>query len=144
VGEYAAAELARRFAKFCSQAKKLERLSPQRLHEERIRAKKLRYGAQFFETLADGGKAEKSARKMIKHLSDVQTALGEVQDAETRCAFLGAEAMAWTQAGHGDSARLMFAAGKLAAQHPARDALVKTAARAARKACDLKPFWDSF
>ena len=143
VTDYVKDELGRRFTKFCAQAKKLERLSPTRLHEERIRAKKLRYGSQFFESLA-GGKSEKSARKMVKLLGDVQTALGEIQDAETRAAVLSAQAQAWTASSPPESSLLLCAAGRLAAQQVDTDGLVKQAARAARKVCDMKPFWDSF
>ena len=143
VTDYVRDELGRRFARFCSKAKKLDRLSPMRLHDERIRAKKLRYGSQFFESLADG-KSEKAARKLAKLLGDVQTALGTIQDAETRSALLSAQAQAWARTASQDSSLLLFAAGRLAAQQVDRAGLVKQAARAAEKICGMRPFWESF
>ena len=144
VRDYARLELNRRADKFASKAKRLEQLSPIQQHDERIRAKKLRYGVQFFESLAAGHKQERQARRFIKALEEVQTALGLIQDAETRSAFLTKSAEKWAHNSSGDAAMLLFAAGRIAALEPDREGLVEQAAKAARKAVETKRFWSSF
>ena len=144
VCDYARLELDRRANKFAGKAKRLEQLTPLQQHDERIRAKKLRYGAQFFESLASGHKQERQARRFIRSMEEVQTALGLIQDAETRSAFLTKLAQGWASRSSGDAAMLLFAAGRIAALEPDREDLIERAGKAARKAVEAKYFWSSF
>ncbi len=144
VCDYAKLDLNRRADKFAGKAERLEKLSPLQQHDERIRAKKLRYGAQFFESLASSHKQERQARRFIKAIEEVQTALGLIQDAETRSAFLTKSAEIWAHKSSGDAAMLLFAAGRLAALEPDRESLIERAGKAARKAAETKRFWASF
>jgi hypothetical protein len=74
----------------------------------------------------------------------VQSALGQIQDAETRQEFLTSEARIWAAEETGDAGLLLFAAGKIAGEHPDRSALIERAAREAKKASEVKPFWEKF
>jgi triphosphatase len=81
--ENAAALAARLLEKRSKQAKRLgkrfETLDVERRHELRIALKKLRYAAEFFRSLF----AAPRARKYLKRLTALQTALGRINDLET-------------------------------------------------------------
>jgi inorganic triphosphatase YgiF len=81
--ESAAALAARLLEKRAGQAKRLgkhfETLDVEGRHELRIALKKLRYAAEFFRSLF----AAPRARKYLKRLTALQTALGRINDLET-------------------------------------------------------------
>jgi len=55
-------------------------LEPSERHAVRIKAKKLRYGAEFFASLAQGKSGRKAAEAFIEALRPFQDALGELND----------------------------------------------------------------
>lgn len=60
--------------------KRLVRLERERLHRTRIAAKKLRYAAEFFNSLYSSGKSRRRYRKFIVALEALQNVLGELND----------------------------------------------------------------
>ncbi len=127
--------------KLAALGENLSELPETDLHEVRIRAKKLRYQAAFFDRLASEGKAAKRHRTFVDALERVQESLGAIQDAQATAAFLEEQARtAVNEAGEHDPL-VLFAAGRLAGAHPDRDALVAKAAKALGKALAAKPFW---
>jgi triphosphatase len=73
---FALRQLSRLHKGAASRCKQVERLAPLRRHEARIALKKLRYAAEFFETLFE----EDRARDYIDRLATVQEWLGEDHD----------------------------------------------------------------
>ena len=111
------------------------------MHEVRIRAKKLRYQAAFFDTLASEGKAARRFRTFVDSLERIQETLGMVHDAEATAAFLEEQARFAVQRGENHDPLVLFAAGRLAGAHPDREALVARADKALDRAMTTKPFW---
>jgi inorganic triphosphatase YgiF len=60
----------------------LQRLDPERRHKLRIRAKRLRYGLEFFSGLYDGDKDQERLHAMLKALKSLQEGLGVLNDLE--------------------------------------------------------------
>ena len=119
----------------------LTTLPEAQMHEVRIRAKKLRYQAAFFDLLASEGKGAKRFRSLVDALERIQETLGAVHDAEATAAFLEEQARNAVQHGASHDPLVLFAAGRLAGAHPDREVLVARAARALDKALATKPFW---
>lgn len=74
--------LARRFDKVVKAGRKLDQLTPPARHRLRIGAKKLRYACEFFADLYQGGQAKAHAA-FVRHVADLQDALGELNDIAT-------------------------------------------------------------
>ncbi len=127
--------------KLAALGENLENLPEEQMHEVRIRAKKLRYQAAFFEALAKEGKAARRFRSFVDALERIQETLGTVHDAEATAAFLEEQARTAVTQGESHDPLVLFAAGRLAGAHPDRDALVARAAKALDKALATKPFW---
>jgi len=127
--------------KLAALGENLGELPEAELHEVRIRAKKLRYQAAFFDTLANESKGAKRFRTFVDGLERVQESLGAIQDAQATAAFLEEQARSAVNETGGHDPLVLFAAGRLAGSHPDRDALVARAARALDKALAAKPFW---
>jgi triphosphatase len=72
--------LARRARKLRDRAKGLGGLEPAERHKVRIAAKKVRYGAEFFQGLADGKKERRRSKAFIGALRPLQEALGDLND----------------------------------------------------------------
>ena len=119
----------------------MDTLTEEELHELRIRAKKLRYQAAFFDTLASDGKAARRFNALVNALEQIQESLGAVHDAEATAAFLEDQARTALQQGESHDPLMLFAAGRLAGAHPDREALVARAGKALTKALATKPFW---
>jgi inorganic triphosphatase YgiF len=119
----------------------MESLPEEELHQLRIRAKKLRYQAAFFTSLAQGPKTGKRYGRLVVALEEVQEVLGHMHDSEATAALLEAEASAATRKGSQRDPLILFAAGRLAGAHPNRTRLVQRAAEALRDAIEVKPFW---
>jgi len=62
--------------------KDLERLDPERRHKLRIRAKRLRYGLEFFSGLFGGARDQERLQAMLKTLKGLQDGLGALNDLE--------------------------------------------------------------
>lgn len=100
---FAASLLQHRHRRLCRLGNRLAELSPEELHDLRIRAKKLRYAAEFFGSLFPG----RRARAYAKALSGLQDVLGGINDVSTATRLLAgltAPAEALTKAGAAQSA----------------------------------------
>ncbi|MGP8233482.1 MAG: CHAD domain-containing protein [Methylovirgula sp.] len=143
-GNFVQRKFSKSVPKFCCRCTELEEASPAERHQTRIRAKNLRYGAEFFDGLAVGaeGKAfRKRLRAFVAALKKLQAFLGEENDAEMAqhyFARLGEDE---------DSVRADAAAvaagATLAAQLRRRGKrqFHKGAEKAREALFDVKPFW---
>jgi inorganic triphosphatase YgiF len=77
---YAAELLAPMHRKVRNHGQALRELDDERRHRLRVRAKKLRYAAEFFAGLASDKKTRKRARRMIESLRTLQDKLGALND----------------------------------------------------------------
>lgn len=75
--DFAVASLDRLHRKAMKKSRKLASLTPEKRHEARIALKKLRYAAEFFETLFD---ERREARKYQRRCASVQDSLGASND----------------------------------------------------------------
>lgn len=132
--DLAAAELKRRRKKLTKRGPQLHKLDPEARHQVRIQAKKLRYGAEFFACLAEGGKAKKRAAAFVDALKPVQDALGEMND-------VAAQGRLVRDLCGGAAPGAAFAAGAIA-ERRAREGrgLLKDGERAARDFAAAKLF----
>jgi inorganic triphosphatase YgiF len=80
VAAFAATELNRRHGKLRKGARRLRDLEPADRHRVRIRAKKVRYGAEFFAGLAEGKAGRTAVKAYLKTLRPLQDALGALND----------------------------------------------------------------
>jgi triphosphatase len=78
--DFAREILGRRTRRLCKAAGHIRDLDPAERHKVRIKAKKVRYGAEFFAPLAKGKKGRAAARDFIEALRPLQDALGELND----------------------------------------------------------------
>lgn len=135
VGVLAGRELSRRTRGLRRAGASLAELGPVDRHAVRIRAKKVRYGAEFFLPLAEAADDRKAAQRFIKALKPVQAALGDLNDiavGERRLRIL---------AETGRDPALAFAAGAAAkALSDQEAALVAQACRAAADFADADAF----
>lgn len=133
--DYAACELARRSKKLRKDAPKVRRLEPSERHEVRIKAKKVRYAAEFFAPLAKGATNRKAARAFIAALKPFQDALGELND------LVNAERILRVVAEASRDPNLAFAAGASVDEIERRTGpLLKAAEKAASDFEDAEPF----
>jgi triphosphatase len=113
-------------------------------HELRIKAKKLRYAAEFFAGLAIGKKARKRAKELIAVLRGLQDALGGLNDIAVR-KTLAAEIAGKISpsAGRRQSAREQAFVGQLIAAHQQTNIgrLLDAAEEAYADFRKVKPFW---
>ena len=134
---FAASVLEKRRRQVKKRGQDLQALSVEERHRVRIAAKKLRYGAEFFEGLYTGKKARKRHVEFVAALEQLQDNLGELNDIATGREVI--DGLAGTEAGAGST---LFAAGLTAADIEARsqELLVK-AAEAHAALIDVRPFW---
>jgi CHAD domain-containing protein len=122
----------RRFHQIRNQGRKLGQLSTQDRHKLRIRVKKLRYGAEFFNEIFQSKKAARRQDKFASALKQLQKGLGDLNDIavdERLIASLGPPSSA-------------FAAGLLTGHEEAREsAAMATAVEGYTKLMKVKPFW---
>ncbi|MBS0331927.1 MAG: CHAD domain-containing protein [Proteobacteria bacterium] len=99
-------------------------------HHLRIEAKKLRYASEAFAGLF----GEKRVERYLRHLKDLQDALGQLNDIVTAEPLIG---------GLGLPSDAAFAAGELVGRRAAgKSDLVKQAAKALQRLEAAEPFWD--
>jgi triphosphatase len=140
----AAEELRRRWKKLLKKGAQLDQLDPQRRHEMRIQAKKLRYAAEFFAGAFPGQKAARRRKGFVAGLESLQGALGDLNDIAVHEELaerivVAQDASGKQRGGRGEKA---FAAGRLSGREEARIASVlKNAERAYRLFAEAKPFW---
>ena len=80
LGEFAAKLLDRRMRKAHRDAEKLQKMTATERHKFRIRMKKLRYAAEFFESLFSSKRERKTLARLSKHAKKTQNALGSLND----------------------------------------------------------------
>jgi inorganic triphosphatase YgiF len=80
IGKFAAEILHRRIKKVIKQGRDLAKLPARERHTFRIRIKKIRYGAEFFESLFPGKREQKQIARLSSHLKKIQDALGSLND----------------------------------------------------------------
>jgi triphosphatase len=129
----ACAGLGRLSRKLCKAAKHMRALDPQARHRARIKAKKLRYAAEFFaETFGRHSKAHRS--KFIASLAKLQDALGDLNDLTVAHQTLLEAA--------GENAALAFHSGCGVGEHDQDEAsLLQKAARDYKDWRRAKAFW---
>jgi inorganic triphosphatase YgiF len=80
LGEFAAKLLDRRMRKAHKDAGKLQEMTAIERHKFRIRMKKLRYAAEFFDSLFRSKRQRKALARLSKHTKKIQDALGSLND----------------------------------------------------------------
>ena len=80
LGESAAELLDRRMRKAHKDAEKLQEMTARERHKFRISMKKLRYAAEFFESLFRSKRERKALARLSKHAKKIQDALGSLND----------------------------------------------------------------
>jgi inorganic triphosphatase YgiF len=80
LGEFAAKSLDRRMKKAHRNAGKLQEMTATERHKFRIRMKKIRYAAEFFESLFRNKRERKALARLSKHAKKIQDALGSLND----------------------------------------------------------------
>jgi triphosphatase len=144
VGHFVQRKFSKSVPKFYSRCADLEAASPAERHQTRIRAKNLRYGAEFFDALtigADGKTFRKRLRAFVAALKKLQAFLGEENDAEMAQHYFGslgedAESL------RADAAAV--AAGAVLAarlRRRGKQQFHKGAEKARMALLELKPFW---
>ena len=123
VRTFAPRVLRKRAGKLRKAARKLAALDAVARHRVRIHAKKLRYGAEFFASLASGRSGRKAVARLTGALEPLQTALGGLND------LANAERQLRDLAGSSTDPNLAFAAGAAA------DAMNCGSRRLLRRAC---------
>ncbi len=119
--------------------RRLDKLDSNKLHEMRIRVKKLRYATEFLQNLYVTRKLTKRCKKFLSEAQDLQEALGGLNDLTTRYALFSD--MMNRKARFG-SQRRVFAAGLIIGQQETSVARLKKAAiKAFTKLDNIKPFW---
>jgi CHAD domain-containing protein len=141
----AAAEgLSRHRKKILNGGAQLDELEPQRRHELRIRAKKLRYASEFFAGAFPGKKSSRRREEFVAGLEKLQDALGDLNDIAVHEELTERIVDAQDASGkpRRGRAKKAFAAGRLSGREEARLASVlKDAQRAYRVLAKAKPFW---
>jgi CHAD domain-containing protein len=79
-GKFAAKLLHRRIKKLRKDGRRLDAMSARERHKLRIRAKKIRYAIEFFESLFPGRHGQKQLAHLSSHLKGIQDALGALND----------------------------------------------------------------
>jgi triphosphatase len=108
----------------------LAELDDDERHAVRIRAKKLRYSAEFFATLFNGERRNRRRKAFLDALEELQNALGELNDLAVAPALLERLGLAGTAV-----------AAALTAEPDSRDEMVHRSAKAYGALIAAKPFW---
>jgi inorganic triphosphatase YgiF len=80
IGKLAAEILRRRIKKVLKRGRDLAKLPALERHKFRIGIKKIRYGAEFFESLFPGKREQKQIARLSNHLKKIQDVLGSLND----------------------------------------------------------------
>jgi triphosphatase len=132
VAPFAAEALSRLHHQVETRARDLSDLAPADRHHLRIRAKRLRYAAEFF---ADLFPARRRRARYLKALERLQDRLGELNDLAVARDRIPGEA-------HLDDAEVAFSAGRVIGRRERDEAaLLSAAVKACGRFHDAKPFW---
>jgi triphosphatase len=127
-----------RFRAARKKGRDLRKLEPAERHKLRIALKKLRYAAEFFQSLYD----KKAAKQALKTLSRLQDGLGAMNDLHTAETLMEEIAPARPARGRGGGAALAHAKGLIVGWHAAQLAAGEEAAATLwRGFAKEKPFW---
>jgi len=94
IGKLAPKIMQRRLKKLQKIAPRLETMSAQQRHKVRIKVKKLRYAAGFFESLFPARHDQKQLKRLTKRLKSIQNALGALNDAQAHQGMTTSSALA--------------------------------------------------
>ena len=131
IAGYASAKLSQLRRSVVRKGKDLRKLSVAERHRLRIRAKRMRYGSEFFGATFPGKGRAKRCRKSLAALEKLQDSLGTLNDIANRQSIFDIGA-----AGH-ETVEL-----PLPKIGPGEEkALMKTAKHAYARFADIKPFW---
>ena len=129
--DFAAMVLTRRWKRMFRDGEDIEHLETETLHEIRLRAKRLRYAAEFFAAIFP----QKATRRFIERLSDLQEQLGMLNDGAVAAGLLAS-----LRGGGSEQAFAIGAArGFVAASGGASRAGIAHAWKKFRK---QEPFWN--
>ena len=132
---FAEDELDRRTRTLRKALKKLDHFDDAERHRVRIKAKKVRYGAEFFTPLAEGKEGHRAAKAFVGALKPLQDCLGGLNDIVTSGRML-------RDAGR-SNALVGFAAGAAADEiERTKDDLLRGATKAAEDFVEAKLFLD--
>ena len=138
IAGYAAEQLAQRWRKVRKKGKALSELDAASRHKLRIRAKKLRYAAEFFASLFLNKRAVRRRKQFLSALERLQDGLGDLNDIAVHEKHIAAMSVHH----HRSNPSRAFAAGLLTGREDAR---IETAVRAANEAysdlAKIKRFW---
>jgi len=140
---HAAEQMSARRKKCRKLGRTIDHLDPGQLHELRIRFKKLRYTAEFFESLYTDHRLRKACKKFLMETRNLQDSLGGLNDVTTRSALF-AELMTRKEpaSARPGSRQRAFAAGLIVGHQESQMAqLMKRAIKAFSKLDKVKPFW---
>lgn len=113
-------------------ARGFNRLDPAKRHKLRIRAKRLRYAAEFFAALYAEGDAQDAFAKTLERMQDRLGALNDL-------AFARSELLALADIAEPE---LAYAAGRLVGRlEPAEPAMLGKARKAVKRLKRAEPFW---
>ncbi len=139
----AAEQLTRRSKKIRKRGTVLSELDQQASHKLRIQTKKLRYGAEFFETVFPGRRSSRRHKAFLLALEQLQDGLGDLNDIamhENLTAEMAIDAAPSTRGR--DLSERAFAAGVLTGHEDARrNSVLAAAKKAHEKFAIAKPFW---
>lgn len=145
IGTMAAAQLTQRWKKIRKRARLLTRLDPYRRHKLRIQAKKLRYAAEFFETVFPGKKAARRRKDFLVALRGMQDCLGDLNDIAVH-ENLMAEIAGSSKSGSAqrtEAPKRAYVAGLLSGHEDARlAAVLATAKDACKDLAKTRRFWN--
>ena len=137
---HAAAELARRRKKIRKRGQDLRKLEDEQRHKLRIRAKKLRYGIEFFTSVFPDKKNEERREAALSALKDLQSGLGGLNDIAAREKLMSE--MGNASGKEAPASRVPFVAGVIYGSEQARtDDLLQVAVKAHQEFSDVKAFW---
>jgi triphosphatase len=138
---HAAAELARRRKKIKKRGQHLRELDDEQRHRLRIRAKKLRYGIEFFTSVFPRKKNKERREAALSALKDLQSGLGGLNDVATREKLMSEMGNVSGKEAH--ATRVPFVAGVIYGSQEARtDDLLRAAEKAHEEFSTVKAFWN--
>lgn len=144
VVDAAAEEMHRRSKKVRKQGKRLAQLDARDRHKLRIRAKKLRYAAEFFAGVFPSKKSARRREKFIDKLKATQDTLGDLNDIRVHEGLAGKILQSHAGRRNRDQLRAgkAFTAGRLSGREGARFASgMKHAKRACASFAKARSFW---
>jgi inorganic triphosphatase YgiF len=145
IAELAADQLRRRWKAILKKGKHLDELDPPHRHKLRIRAKKLRYAAEFFASAFPRRKSTRRFENFVERLAKLQDALGDLNDIavheELSVQLIDGNRAVKPRRSDG-MAMKAFAAGRLSGHEEARIVpVLQEAERAYSSFAKAKPFW---